>query len=246
MSKKNDALARSLAIYRGDPAREAALDAFYGAFVAPGALVFDVGAHVGDRTACFRRLGARVIALEPQPDCAALLRAEFRADAKVEIVEAAVGARSGHARLHRNDANPTVSTLSQDFIAAARHAPGWDDQSWTSGVDVPVVTLDELIARHGAPSFIKIDVEGYEHEALKGLATPVAQLSFEFTTIQRDIAYACIDQLAQLGYGEFRASLGETLSFVQDSPIPARDMRDYIASLPVEANSGDIYAQHSL
>jgi FkbM family methyltransferase len=245
MTQHSDALARSLAIYRGDPAREAALDAFYGAFIAPGALAFDVGAHVGDRTACFRRLGARVIALEPQPDCAALLRAEFRADAKVEIVEAAVSATSGRARLHRNDANPTVSTLSRDFIAAARHAPGWNDQSWTSGVDVPVVTLDQLIARYGAPNFVKIDVEGYEHEVLKGLSTPVAQLSFEFTTIQRDVAHACIDQLAQLGYGAFRASLGETLSFAQAAPITADEMRDYVASLPAEANSGDIYAQHS-
>ena len=43
------------------------MDRLYGQFVRPGDLVFDVGAHVGDRIAAFRRLGARVVAVEPQP-----------------------------------------------------------------------------------------------------------------------------------------------------------------------------------
>ena len=58
---------RSLRIYYGDRRRAAAMDRLYGNFVRPGDLVFDVGAHVGDRVASFRRLGARVVAVEPQP-----------------------------------------------------------------------------------------------------------------------------------------------------------------------------------
>ena len=58
---------RSLRIYYGDRSRAAAMDRLYGGFVRRGDLVFDVGAHVGDRVASFRRLGARVVAVEPQP-----------------------------------------------------------------------------------------------------------------------------------------------------------------------------------
>ncbi|MGA7186577.1 MAG: FkbM family methyltransferase, partial [Pseudolabrys sp.] len=60
-------IVRSLYIYYGDRTRAAAMDRLYGRFVQPGDLVFDIGAHVGDRIASFRRLGARVVAAEPQP-----------------------------------------------------------------------------------------------------------------------------------------------------------------------------------
>ena len=63
-------LRRSLDVYYGDPARDAAMDALYARFVRAGDLAFDIGAHVGDRIGSFRRLGARVVALEPQPLCA--------------------------------------------------------------------------------------------------------------------------------------------------------------------------------
>ena len=70
----------------------------------PGDLVFDVGAHVGDRVAAFRRLGARVVALEPQPALVPTLRLLYGRDRKVTIEPVAVGATPGddrHADQHR-------------------------------------------------------------------------------------------------------------------------------------------------
>ncbi len=154
----------------------------------------------------------------------------------------AVGRAAGTVTLRINLDNPTVSTASDAFIAAADGAPGWEGQHWTRTIAVPVMTLDALIARHGRPRFIKIDVEGFEAEALAGLSSPVPALSFEFTTIQRDLALVCIGRAAALGYRSFRASLGESLAFVEERPWTASHIASWLAALPAEANSGDIYA----
>jgi FkbM family methyltransferase len=236
------ALERSLEVYYGDPARDAAMDALYARFVRPGGLAFDIGSHVGDRICSFRRLGARVVALEPQPLCATVIRAIHGGDADVTLVQSACGATEGLLRLHINSANPTVTTASTDFVKAADGADGWQGQVWDSVLDVPVTTLDDLIAAHGRPDFAKIDVEGFEDSVLAGLSAPISALSFEFTTIQRDVAERCMTRLAALGYKRFNLALGESQVVSFPDEISAEDMRRHLAGLPHDANSGDVYA----
>lgn len=233
---------RSLRIYYGDRPRRAAMARLYARFVRPGDLVFDIGAHVGDRVGAFRRIGARVIALEPQPALARLLKLLYGLDRRVTVVQAAVGRGSGTTDLMLNIDNPTVSTASADFVKAAAGAAGWEGQVWARTVRVAVVTLDELIARHGLPAFAKIDVEGFEAEALAGLSAPVPALSFEFTTIQRELAAACIARCAELGYRRFDAALGESQTLVHGQWQSAEAIGRWVAALPHDANSGDIYA----
>ena len=233
---------RSLRIYYGNRPRHDAMARLYGQFVKPGDLVFDVGAHVGDRVRAFRRLGARVIAVEPQPALAATLRLLYGRDGSVTIERLAVGGAEQDIALHVNVANPTVSTASSAMIAAATDAPGWREQRWTREVIVRMTTLDALIARHSLPAFIKLDVEGFEAEALAGLSRPVAALSFEFTTIQREVARDALARCADLGFRRFNAALGESQAFVHPDWIDPAAMAGWLATLPQAANSGDVYA----
>ena len=137
---------------------------------------------------------------------------------------------------------PTVSTASRDFLKASEGAPGWEGQRWDKSIKVPVTTLDALIARHGMPAFMKIDVEGFEAEALAGLTRPVPALSFEFTTIQRDVAHACLLRCHALGYVRYNAALGESQTLVHDEWQSAEAIGRWLDGLAVEANSGDVYA----
>ena len=234
-------VARSLRIYHGDRAHHRAMDALYSGFLKPGDLAFDIGAHVGDRVSSFRRCGARVVALEPQPGPARIIQLLHGRDRNVTLVRAAVGSREGTLTLLVNSNNPTVSTASGDFVKAAQGAQGWEGQSWNREIVVPATTLDALIALYGMPAFIKIDVEGFELDVLKGLSRPVPALSFEFTTIARQAANDCVDRAVALGYRAFNVALGESQQMTFAQSIEADSLKAWLAGLPHDANSGDVY-----
>jgi FkbM family methyltransferase len=216
--------------------------AFYRAIVKPGVLVFDIGAHVGDRTRAFLRLDCKVVAVEPQAALAQLLKLRYARNRKVEIIAAALSDGAPTVNLRVNKANPSISTGSEDFVrAAAAGAPGWQNQIWDYVTEVPALTLDRLIARYGRPAFTKIDVEGFEDRVLAGLSEPLPALSFEFTTLQRQVAVCALEQLERLGDYKFNACLGESWRRVFADLQTGGDIARWLKDLPFEANSGDIY-----
>lgn len=237
------ALQRSFDVYYRDSTRTARMDRLNGALVGPGALVFDLGAHVGDRVGSFLRLGARVVALEPQRLPHRALRLLYGRCERAVLLPLAVGARAGWTDLITNSDNLTVATVAPDFVAAANGALGWEGQVWDGRVSVQVTTLDALIGEYGMPDFVKIDVEGHEAEVLGGLSAALPALSFEVTMIQRDVAHACLAQIESLGPYEFNLSLGEAHRLELGDWVDAREMHSLLAALPWDANSGDVYAR---
>lgn len=187
--------------------------AFYAQFVAPGSLCFDIGANIGNRSIVFLKLGAKVVALEPQTQCAKLLREGFGERPDLTIVQAAAGASVGSAEMWISDAS-VISSLSSNWIARVRQSGRFADRIWAKKEKVEITTLDILIERFGTPDFIKIDVEGYEYQVLAGLTKPVRALSFEFTPEVIEEAFKCIRHLGQLGVIELNYALGEKYELV--------------------------------
>ena len=237
------AIGRSFDVYYRDGARTARMDRLHAQLVPPNALAFDIGAHVGDRTGSFLRLGAKVVALEPQPHVFRALRLIYAQTHQATLLCQAAGAAPGTIELNVNSNNPTITTASPDLIHAAQTAEMWQGQVWDRKIKVPVSTLDALITQHDIPDFVKIDVEGHELAVLNGLSQPLPLLSFEFTTIQRDVAADCINRLTQLGNFEYNLSLGEDHALGYDRWIRAKDMQAALMALPTVANSGDVFAR---
>jgi len=238
-------LLRSLAIYYGLPGRARKDRAFYRQFVQPGQLVFDVGAHVGNRLRVLRQLGARCVAVEPQPLFADLLQRLYGRDEQVVLVREAIGAAIGEATLHISRRTPTVTTLSAGWMAAVRQADSFADVRWEEAVTVPVTTLDALIARHGTPDFCKIDVEGSELAVLEGLSVPLPLLSFEYIPATQEMALACIERLQALGDYRYNWSVGEAQRLASAVWLDAREMAARLGEMGVNDRSGDLYARKS-
>lgn len=236
-------LLRSLRMYYAAPGATRRLDRFYGGFVRRGDLCFDLGAHVGNRTRCFRRLGARVVAVEPQPLFARLLRGWIGRDRDVVVLEQAVGAAEGELELHISPMTPTVTTGSRAFIAGVNRSRGFDWVRWTRTHRIEQTTLDRLIERFGDPDFVKIDVEGMEDAVLAGVSRPLRQVSFEFIPSCLDVTDRCLGRLAALGRYRFNASLGEQQSLIFDDWVDEPRLRAWLSGFDLDGPSGDICAR---
>ncbi|MFQ3534367.1 MAG: FkbM family methyltransferase [Aggregatilineales bacterium] len=216
--------------------------AFYRQFIRPNDLVFDVGANVGSRTAVFLALGARVLAIEPQTECMAQLKARFGGHPRAAFYLGGVSAQQGELELHLSTVNAT-SSFSTEWIERLKSRPGWEGHRWYATQKVPVTTLDALIAEHGLPSFIKIDVEGYELPVLQGLSQPVKALSFEYSPELLTEAMACMARLRELGDYEFEAVYKETFTFMLPSWASADEVYRALETHPKKHRSGDVYAR---
>ncbi len=235
-------LTRSSVIYRANPLKQRRARAFYRQFIEPGDLCFDVGAHLGDRTAHFLKLGARVVAVEPQPALAALLKRRFAHEPRVSVVAAALGATPGRAKLAVDPMNPTVATLSPEFVTQAGGSRGFRRVRWREHVEVEITTLDALIAAHGVPTFCKIDVEGYEHAVLEGLSQSLPALSLEYVPAALDPALIAIARLNRLGPYCFNRSPGESMQLAVPRWLGPAEMAAELRRLAPEERAGDVYA----
>ena len=210
-------LARSIAIYHAIPFRQGRLRRLYRGFVARGDLVFDVGAHAGNHVRALAALGCRVIAVEPQPDFARVLRLFFSRSQAVTILETAVSDRTGRGQLSISERTPTVTSLASDWREARAGDADFARVSWNRSVEIEVTTLDALARRYGPPAFVKLDIEGSEPAALAGLSRPVPALAFEYLPRALDRVDACVDRLRSLDDYVYNWSPGESYRFARPS-----------------------------
>ncbi len=121
-------------------------------------VMLDIGAHHGSSLAPFAADGWEIHAFEPDPANRARLHAAFGGRPNVTIVPAAVSDEAGEMALYTSELSTGVSSLA---AFTADHSPT---------TRVPIVTLGEYLAGAGitAVDFMKIDVEGFERNVLRG------------------------------------------------------------------------------
>jgi len=217
---------------------------FYAAFLSRGDLVYDVGANIGERTEALLDVGCRVVAVEPQPECCRILRSMQTDHPLLTIVEKACGREAGRAELRTGGGTDVLASLSPAYMRDVAESGRFSSHSWEKVLSVEVVPLDQIIGQFGMPSYIKIDVEGFETEVLAGLSVGPKTLSFEFTPELSESMLTCLGHCQSLGLREFNVSYGESMRFARKEWVDF-DRICHVVSALAGDNSlfGDIFAR---
>lgn len=145
---------------------EAGLDARILALLPPGGVFLDIGAHVGHYTLRASRIASKVIAVEANPDTAGRLRENLDLNGITGVTVHNVAAWDSRAMLRLQDPNGQVRGGSTRVLPAGEPGPG----------TIPATPLDELLAGESRIDLVKLDVEGADLHALRGMAATLARL----------------------------------------------------------------------
>ena len=215
---------------------------FYRGLIRPADLVFDIGANLGNRSKVFLRLGARVVAFEPQSYCVKILRQVLAAESGFQLVQKALGDEPGVAEL-RVSAMHVLSTLSDQWIGATSESGRFRGEKWEQREQVSITTFDEAIREFGTPAFAKVDVEGFEQQVFAGLSQPIGGGSFEFAAEFLNEAIACVERLSGVAPYRFQFSSGESMHFDWPQWVSLREAADKLHELARSDRYawGDVY-----
>lgn len=214
---------------------------FYSQILPADSLVFDIGANIGDLTRVFAALGARVVAVEPNSDCVRHIELTTERD-RVETLQAAAGGKNGLGVLGISDRKDKMSSLSREWRDAMEKANSDYAGMWKREAMVPVITLDSLIERYGMPQYIKIDVEGFEEQVLRGLSSPPQLLSFEFNRAFFD-ALPHILKMKIFENAEFNFTLVDPCKFALGEWTDSEHLLQALTSPSCGAGVGDVFAR---
>ena len=151
--------------------------------------VIDVGAYTGSFSFAVRSIlpEAQIYAFEPLPDNFALLHHKFRRDGNFKAFNIAVGSQSGKTTFYSNEfaASSSVLPMSREHQVAFPHT------SQVTEISVPVKRLDDLKTQMGLRSkvLMKIDVQGYDFEVLKGARELLPQVDYVIVEIGVQLLY---------------------------------------------------------
>lgn len=185
-------------------------------------LLVDGGANFGQYAREIRAHGydGRILSFEPLSRSYAALAEAASHDPAWEAINAALGAEPGVATIHRSVSDDFSSLLSNTALQATVRP-----QSQVIGQEtVRVVTVDDAIGTRGTNVGVKLDVQGFEKQALLGGAHTVQravylelELSlaplYEGQASARELLDLCFDAGFELGWVEpfYLASSGRAM-----------------------------------
>jgi FkbM family methyltransferase len=186
-------------------------------------LIYDVGFHDGQDTDFYLKKGFRVVAVEANPELCAKGRERFSgpiSDGRLVLVEKALAREPGTITFFQVADITAWSTCDPVFAEDYRRRG-----AAIKALEVEATTMRQLLAEHGVPHFLKIDIEGLDMvgiEGLRGAPSLPRGLSMEAERNSFPALVREIKTLADLGYNQFKI-VPQTKVPAQVAPSPAKE-----------------------
>ena len=200
-------------------------------------LIFDIGMHLGEDAEFYLRKGFRVVGVEADPaHCAVVAErlAGHVASGRLIIVNGAIAAQPGRIAFYRNLDNSIWGTAEPDWVERNTRLGTRFER-----IEVDALRMKDVIAAHGMPYFMKIDIEGRDVLCLDGLrafADRPKYLSIEASKIDLGDVRGEFDLMRELGYRDFKV-VPQHVVAKQVPPKPSREGQ-YVAWRFPEGASG--------
>lgn len=174
-------------------------------------LIFDIGFNIGEFTfEAFKKYkNVSVVAVEANPSLYMAASNKFSTDFNFTLLNNVVSDKDDElVDFYISSYATGVSTASTYFMENSRFTKGSkhveaNSIKWQEPIKLSSITIDSMVERFGIPDLLKIDVEGYELNVLKGLTQKINDICFEWHEEEAENLYKILDHLENLGYEEF-------------------------------------------
>lgn len=163
------------------------------------AIIFDIGANAGNFSHKYQDK-CKIVSVEANPILAEALKKRFSEKSNIFVENCAISNKKGTINFFIC-AQDQMSSCNRNWLETLRYKKHGIQKT----IEVPAITLDDLIEKYGSPHHIKIDVEGYELEVISGLSKKVGSIQFEYIREEFEtLTVPIFFKLKNLGYDKFK------------------------------------------
>jgi FkbM family methyltransferase len=191
-------------------------------------LIFDVGMHLGEDTEFYLEKGFRVVGIEADPALCTAVADRLRdhvTRGRLTIVNAAIAEKPGRTAFYRDLDHSIWGTAEPDWVA--RNTGLGTRPERVERIEVDAVQMECMLAAHGVPYYMKIDIEGRDMlcvEALRHFRERPKYLSIEASKSALANVDAELGAMSALGYHDFKV-VPQHAVVRQVPPNPSREGR---------------------
>jgi FkbM family methyltransferase len=171
-------------------------------------LIYDVGLHNGADTAYYLYKGFRVVAIDANPVLTAAAERRFKneiAEGRLIVLNIGIAETEGTLSFWVNESNDTQSSFNEQ--RAKRYGPCHE-------ILVPCISLSTIMAQHGVPYYMKVDIEGYDYLCIQALNSKDLP---KYISVEQEKDHDLVADLRQLGYTKFK--IVNQLTYTDSTPI---------------------------